>query len=84
MAFESARVSVAQTAVLLVSGNDYKFSVRNRGTAAVYLGDATVTSATGYQLDAGEAVGLQVNPTDALYAIAATGTQTVHVLKVGA
>lgn len=57
--------------------------VRNRGTAAVYLGGPTVTTVNGFQLDAGEALPVDLQPADALYAIAASGTHTVHVMEVG-
>lgn len=58
--------------------------VRNRhATVSVSLGGSTVTAAAGYELLAGEAVSLDVDSTEKLYAIAASGTVTVHVLEGG-
>ena len=57
--------------------------VRNRGSASVFIGAINVTTTTGYELSTGEAVTADLRPGDALYAIAASGTQTVHVLEVG-
>lgn len=43
-----------------------------------------MTTAAGYQLDAGEAVSMDLYQGGALYAITASGTQPVHVLQAGA
>jgi DUF4097 and DUF4098 domain-containing protein YvlB len=47
----------------------------------VYIGGAGVTTATGYALDAGDQVVLQ-NHTNAIYAIAASGTHQISVLVI--
>lgn len=57
-------------------------SVRNRGSVAVYVGPPNVTTSTGYQLDAGEAVGMTLQAGEELYGITGSSTAVVHVLKV--
>lgn len=87
MAVLPARVDVAQAQIRLDSLTMYSGSilVRNRGANAVFLGDVAVTAATGFQLDAGEAIQVDVTTQlDGLYGIATTGTNTCHVLQVGA
>lgn len=82
----SGQVSVTTTATLLdqSTGGSRAVLVRNRGTVAVYLGAGTVTSGTGFQLDSGESVSIDVSGSGAgggLYARTASGTATVHVLQ---
>jgi len=58
--------------------------VRNKGTAAVYLGPSNVTTSTGFQLDPDESVSIDLDSyTLGLYGRAASGTHTCHVLQVG-
>lgn len=87
MAVLPVRVDVAQVAIRLDNLVMYSggILIRNRGANAVFIGDSAVTAATGYQLDAGEALPVDVTTQlDGLYAIAVTGTNTCHVLQVGA
>lgn len=88
MAITAEQVAVADTAVALntetgaTSGT--RVTVANRDTETAHLGPSDVTAATGYQLDNGESVTLQLGHGEQLYAISsATGT-TVHVLRTGA
>lgn len=84
MAIVPSRVNVAQVAVLLARDTDSGgVSIKNRGANPVFLGDSTVADTTGYQLDPGEAIGVDLSQED-LWAIATTGTNTLHVLRVGA
>ncbi len=61
--------------------------IRNRGTVAVYLGGPDVTTGTGFQLDAGEAVSLDADDGSGdgsgNYARTASSTARVDVLQVG-
>lgn len=89
MAVDTAQTSVTNVATRLDFTSDpmsnYGIVFRNRGTVAVYLGGATVTTGTGFQLDPGEsfpASGLD-SRRDAVYGIVASGSATVHVFKVG-
>lgn len=77
-------MSVGTTATLIagpVNDEVWRITVRNRhASAAVYLGASDVATTTGYQLDASEAVGWDLNHGDSVYGICASGTVTVHYL----
>lgn len=86
---QTAQISVTTSATQLTSAVNTmtgSIAVYNRGSAAVYVGNGSgVTTGTGFQLDAGESITLDLNTGtgDAIWAIAGTGTQAVHVLRVG-
>lgn len=87
MAVAATRVTVATTAggTAVYTNNSavtVDISVRNRGSVAVYLGEAHLTTSTGYQLDPGEAAGMTLQAGEALFGITASSTCVVHVLKV--
>lgn len=95
MALVSTRVTVATTATL-VSGTDStdrwqeKLGIASSilvkvptGGVEVFFGHATVTTANGYGVSAGESLALDLAPGDVLYAIVASGTQPVYVLQTG-
>lgn len=89
MSVQAARVSVTNSATRLDSTTDpmlrFSILVVNRGTAAVYVGSSSVTTATGTQIDVGGSVTLDMRSSDGgLYGIAASGTHTCHVTQVGA
>lgn len=88
MAVTSAQKSVTTSATLLTATtapSNFGASIlatNRHATVSVYLGPAGVTS-SGYELKAGESVATDLSPGEALYAIAASGTVTVHVLQTG-
>lgn len=57
--------------------------LRNAGITAVSLGPSTVTAAGGYALDASASLTVPLDDLSPLYAVAASGMVTVHVLEVG-
>lgn len=76
-------MTVAATATLIAgpcTDEVWRITVRNRGAGAVYLGGADVASTTGYQLDATEAVGWDLNHGDSVYGITASSTAVCHYL----
>ena len=82
MPLSSAKFSVDGTAVELVeSGGNYEATI-HVASGTVYLGDATVTSTTGYKMDNGDKIQVTCPDGSGLYAISASGTQTVYVLKI--
>lgn len=90
MALGTGQVSVGTTATALdrtltpAPAKHSSLVVRNRGTAAVFLGTAAVTTTTGLQLDAGETITISADMFPlGVYGIVASGTVTVHVLQVG-
>ena len=80
---KSAQISVGVTATLLVAANimDQTVQLHNLGGGAVYLGDASVTTSNGYKMDNTDKLQIPVGDNEALYAITASGTNTVAVLS---
>lgn len=105
MAIKASVVTVATTATILTAdqsdvppGTSVAIYVPTGG-ATVYVGDASVTTATGYPLQAGTEHFFDLDPTGSpsysisavihatsenLYGIVATSTQAVNVLQTGA
>lgn len=98
MAVQSSRVTVGTSATRLdvTAETDYapgaatfqrtfgqSVTVRNKGTVPIYLGKLDVTTSTGFQVDPDEAFSADLVGTDALYGVAGTAGQTVHVLQTG-
>jgi hypothetical protein len=50
------------------------------GGSSVYIGGSAVTTASGFELQAGESLSLNVDPGEELYGIVGASTQVVHVL----
>lgn len=83
-----ARVTVTTSATRLDNATNSmargSVIIRNRGAVAVYVGDAGVTTATGFQVDAGETLSVETaGSADLLYGITASGSAACHVLQVG-
>ena len=53
------------------------------GNVNAYLGDATVTTATGFELHKGDTVTLWLPESGKLYAVVASGTETLTWLLTG-
>jgi len=94
-AFQASQVSVGDTVTELVSGLEgrYQIKVKIAENVAVYLGDSDVSGSNGYPLSVleigengypvnGTEVSLDVNldSTDVLYAVSASGTVPVYVM----
>ena len=79
----SAQVVVAATATIIVPATNFDQTVNlhNLGGGAMYLGGSNVTTANGYKFDNGDKLTVTVGDREALYAITATGTQTIAVLS---
>jgi hypothetical protein len=77
------RVTVAttQTLVYTAASGGSRILIRNPGAASVYLGATGVLTTTGFELAAGDAVMLPLEPNDLLYGIVATGTVIVHTAE---
>ena len=78
----SAQIVVTVTATVIVPATnfDQTANLHNLGGGAVYLGGANVTTANGYKFDNGDKLTVTVGDREALYAITASGTQTIAVL----
>jgi hypothetical protein len=89
MAIGSAQITVTTAATRLVTSRVGAWGassilVRNRGDDAVYLGDSEVTAITGYQLDATEAVSVDLASGDSLYGISEADPVACQILQAGA
>jgi hypothetical protein len=75
------QVSVGNTATSIIAGNGLRDSlvICNIGTQTVFLGNASVTAATGHALPAGAAVTLTVE--SPVYGIVASSTATITFLE---
>lgn len=87
MTISASRVTVDTTAggVAIASSisGGRSIVVRHRGTNPVYLGPSGVTTATGFQLNAGDAVQFDLSGGDSLFGIVASGSETLHVMTTG-
>lgn len=89
MAVSHARVSVGTTATKLTSDFDgkdgQKISVQNpAGGADVFLGGEGVTTTSyGFLLGAGIIFSLELQDDEKLFAVVASSTQTVNILRQG-
>jgi hypothetical protein len=89
MAVSSRAVTVTTTATRLDATADsgspsvQGIMVHNNGAASVYLGGADVTTPTGFPLEAGESMAVDLRKGELLHGIVASGTVEVRVLEVG-
>lgn len=83
-AIEDTAVTVTGSATALPTtalANRKSMIIANAGTAAVYVGGASVTIAIGIPLEPGEKMGLDVGPEVTVYAIRDSVNQDVRVLE---
>ena len=77
----SNQISVTTTATLIVTANRADQSVYlHSSSGTLYLGNSTVTSTTGYKMDNGDKLTMQLSDNESLYAITSSGTATLGVL----
>jgi hypothetical protein len=76
-----SQVTVTTSATLLVTANRADQMVYlHSGSGTIYLGNSNVTTSTGYRMDNGDKLSMQLGDNEALYAIAASGTAIVYVM----
>jgi hypothetical protein len=85
MAVSSVQKSInASTPTLLVQADTDGCIVYLHTQVTIWVGGATVSSSTGMRLDsAAGPLEIRLQPTDALYAVSNSGTQTVTLMTVG-
>jgi hypothetical protein len=89
MAVSHARVSVGTTATKLTSDYDGKdgqtINIQNpSGGVDVYLGGEGVTTTSyGYLLGASTSFSVELQDDEKMYAVVASGTQTVNIFRQG-
>lgn len=78
------RVTVATTATLVytapATGRGAVVLIRNPSAVSVYVGSSAVTTATGFEIAAGDALSLALQSQETVYGIVAAATQVVHVV----
>lgn len=90
-ALTATRVTVSTTATLLYTGPALpsgvcpdsvacRVLVRNPSTVSLYIGTSTVTTATGFEIAAGDALSIHLRSNEGLYGIVAAATQVVHTV----
>ena len=86
MIVTTAQYAVSTTAVKVIATNDVgrQVNIHCIGNDAVYLGPTSaVTTSTGFHLDKNAAVfQIQLDANDELWAISATGSQTVTTMQI--
>lgn len=89
MAVHSAQASVGTTATKIVDSTadnnlpGFSALIHNKGTVSIFVGDSGVTTATGYEIGAGEAAAFGLYAGDDVYAISGTAAQRVDVFRSG-
>jgi|LakMenEpi02Jun12_1017388.scaffolds.fasta_scaffold00486_8 hypothetical protein len=77
---KTSQVTVTTTPVLLVAADPHDQTVSlHAASGACFIGNASVTSTTGFKLDNQDKVTLPLGAYEALYAVTASGTDTVYV-----
>lgn len=77
----TSQVTVTTTATLLVTANRADQAVYlHSSSGTIYVGGAGVTTSTGYKMDNGDKLSMQLSDNESLYGIAASGTPTMMVM----
>jgi len=77
----TSQKTVTTAATLLVAANSHDQMVYlHSSSGTIFVGDAAVTTATGYKLDNGDKLQMQLGDNEALYGIASSGTPTMMVM----
>jgi hypothetical protein len=78
---KTSQVSVTSTPTLLVTANRADQSVYlHSSSGVIYLGNSDVTTSTGYRMDNGDKLTLQLSDNESLYGIVSSGTATMMVM----
>jgi hypothetical protein len=79
---KTAKITVTTTATLLVAADPHDQTVLVHVESGVcYIGNANVTATTGFKIDNNNKVTLPLGAYEALYAITASGSDTVYVFS---
>jgi len=79
----SAQYTAGTTAVKIAdqAGSTRKLSIHAE-TTAVFLGDRNVTATTGYKMDANDKITFDLAGSAELWAITASSTSPIYILKI--
>ena len=77
----TAQISVGTTPTLIVTANRADQLVYlHSSSGTLYLGNSAVTSSTGYKMDNGDKLTMQLSDNEALYAVTSSGTTTLMAM----
>jgi hypothetical protein len=77
----TAQISVGTTPTLIVTANRADQQVYlHSSSGTLYLGNSAVTSSTGYKMDNGDKLTMQLSDNEALYAVTSSGTATLMAM----
>ena len=78
----TSQTTVTTTATLLVAANPHDQTVYlHSSSGTIYLGSSNVTSSTGYRMDNGDKLSVQLGDNEALYGICSVSTATMSVMS---
>lgn len=78
---DTSQKTVTTAATLLVTANRADQMVYlHSSSGIIYIGNSDVTTSTGYRMDNGDKLTLQLSDNEALYGITNTGTATMMVM----
>ena len=80
IAHGSASVTTSSAQILASSSTRRSVTIQNLGTDYIYIGATGITANNGLRVAAGQTAVIDKSPNAAIYAIAASGTQTVSYL----
>lgn len=84
-AINTDRVTVATTATQILAAGPFRqdVTITNRGGGpAIFLGDSSVTTSTGFQLDDDQSISFTAISNTAIFGIVAAATEVAHVIRV--
>ena len=77
----TSQKTVTTSPTLLVTANRADQMVYlHSSSGIIYIGNSDVTTSTGYRMDNGDKLTLQLSDNEALYGIASSGTATMMVM----
>lgn len=76
----SQQVTITTTSQSIVSVDDVTQHVYLHAKHAIHIGDEGVTSSNGYLMDNGDVMEIVLRAGEVLYAVADSGTGTLHIL----
>jgi hypothetical protein len=78
---KTSQISVTSTPTLLVTANRADQSVYlHSSSGVIYLGNSDVTTSTGYRMDNGDKLTLQLSDNESLYGVVSSGSATMMVM----
>jgi hypothetical protein len=78
---KTSQISVTSTPTLLVTANRADQSVYlHSSSGVVYIGNSDVTTSTGYRMDNGDKLTLQLSDNESLYGVVSSGSATMMVM----